>query len=308
MQDTQQEQVEQIDKDPTNEQITEQEPKDDGIQVPDDWESDVKDFVNGISDPKGKKAVFDKIKNLSDGYMSKYQDLANQRKQFDADRQAFESNKAMFDSYSCFDKSISPDVKQAILAQYGSIPSYMNALYNMDMMASRDPARFLINYCNNNGITADNLNEFLTGREYQQASQATSQESFKQQILQEFEQKQAEKQMMAQVNAFVNEKDEQGNSKHPLLSDDSFVSDMDALQKAFPNKSLEELYQMTVNMRPDLRQQSIEAEARKLEEAKDVEKAKKALGVHSQTPVKGAKPDRSWADVLDEQIDSLPDD
>ena len=308
MQDTQEEQVEQIDNDPTDEQDIEQEPQDDGIQVPDDWEADVKDFVNSISDPKGKKAVFDKIKNLSDGYMTKYQDLANQRKQFDADKQTFESNRALFDSYSGFDKSIEPATRNAIIAQYGSVPSYMNALYNMDVMASRDPQRFLINYCNNNGITAENLNEILTGRDYQQARQASSQEELKKQILQEFEQKQAEKQMVDEVTRFINEVDEQGQPKHPMLNDSAFVQDMDALQRAFPNRSLEELYQMTVNMRPDLRQQSIEAEAKKLEEAKDVEKAKKALGVHAQTPVKGAKPDRNWRDELGELIDALPDD
>ena len=307
MEDTQQEQVDVNDEDQTVEQTTEEEPQDDGIQVPDDWEADVKDFVNSISDSAGKKAVFNKIKNLSDGYMTKYQDLANQRKQFDADRQAFESNKALFDSYSGFDKSIAPDVRNAIMAQYGSVPSYMSALYNMDVMASRDPRQFLINYCNNNGITADNLNEFLNGSDYRQIQQASSQEELKRQILQEFEAKQAQQKAIDDVARFVNETDEQGNAKHPLLSDEAFVADMDALQKAFPNKSLEELYQMTVNLRPEARQQSIEAEARKLEEAKDVEKAKKALGVHAQTPVKGAKPDKDWRDVLGDQIDGLPD-
>lgn len=307
MVDTQQEQVDLNDEDQTVEQNKNDEPQDDGIQIPDDWEADVKDFVNSISDSAGKKAVFNKIKNLSDGYMTKYQDLASQRKQFDADKQAFESNKALFDGYSGFDKSIEPQLRNAIIAQYGSVPSYMAALYNMDVMASRDPRSFLINYCNNNGITADNLTEFLNGQEYRQVQQTSSQEELKRQILQEFEQKQAQKQLVDQVTAFVNEVDEQGNSKHPLLSDDAFVADMDALQKAFPNRSLEELYQMAVNLRPDVRQQSIAEEAKRLEEAKDVEKAKKALGVHSQTPVKGAKPDRDWRDVLGDQIDGLPD-
>lgn len=307
MEDTQQEQVDVNDEATEVEQTENSEPADDGIQIPDDWEADVKDFVNSISDSAGKKAVFNKIKNLSDGYMTKYRDLASQRKQFDADKQAFDANRSLFDGYSGFDKSIAPEVRNAILARYGNIPSYMTALYNMDVMASRDPRQFLINYCNNNGITADNLNEFLTGNEYRQIQQASSQEELKQQIIQEFEAKQAQKQMVEKVQAFVNEVDEQGNPKHPLLSDDAFVADMDALQKAFPNRSLEELYQMAVNLRPDVRQQSIQAEARKIEEAKDVEKAKKALGVHTSTPVRGAKPEKDWRDVLGEQIDGLPD-
>ena len=307
MEDTQQEQVDVNDEDVSVEQTENSEPTDDGIQIPDDWEADVKDFVKSISDSAGKKAVFNKIKNLSDGYMTKYRDLASQRKQFDADKQAFDANKSLFDGYSGFDKSIDPQVRNSIIANYGSIPSYMAALYNMDVMASRDPRQFLINYCNNNGITADNLNEFLTGKEYQQIQQASSQEELKRQIMQEFEQKYAQKQMVEKVAAFVNEVDENGQSKHPLLSDDAFVKDMEALQKAFPNRSLEELYQMTINLRPQERQQSIQAEARKIEEAKDVEKAKKALGVHTQTPVRGAKPEKDWRDVLGEQIDGLPD-
>ena len=300
MEDTQQEQVDVNDEATEVEQNENSEPEDDGIQIPDDWEADVKDFVNSISDSAGKKAVFNKIKNLSDGYMTKYRDLASQRKQFDAD-------KALFDSYSGFDKSIAPEVRNAILARYGNIPSYMTALYNMDIMASRDPRQFLINYCNNNGITADNLNEFLTGQEYRQIRETSSQEQLKQQILQEFKAEQAQQKAIDEVQAFVNEVDEQGQPKHPLLSDEAFVADMDALQKAFPNKSLEELYQMTVNLRPEARQQSVQEEARKIEEAKDVEKAKKALGVHTQTPVRGAKPEKDWRDVLGEQIDGLPD-
>lgn len=307
MDDTQQEQVDVNDEATEVEQNENGEPADDGIQIPDDWEADVKDFVNSISDSAGKKAVFNKIKNLSDGYMTKYRDLASQRKQFDADKQAFDANKSLFDSYSGFDKSIAPEVRNAILARYGNIPSYMTALYNMDIMASRDPRQFLINYCNNNGITADNLNEFLNGQEYRQIRETSSQEQLKQQILQEFKAEQAQQKAIDEVQAFVNEVDEQGQPKHPLLSDESFVADMDALQKAFPNKSLEELYQMTVNLRPESRQQSVQEEARKIEEAKDVEKAKKALGVHTQTPVRGAKPEKDWRDVLGEQIDGLPD-
>ena len=121
MEDTQQEQVDVEDKDVSEEQTENSEPTDDGIQIPDDWEADVKDFVNSISDSAGKKAVFNKIKNLSDGYMTKYRDLASQRKQFDADKQAFDANKSLFDGYSGFDKSIDPQVRNSIIANYGSI-------------------------------------------------------------------------------------------------------------------------------------------------------------------------------------------
>jgi hypothetical protein len=86
------------------------------------------------------------------------------------------------------------------------------------------------------------------------------------------------------------------------MTDESFVKDMEGLQKAFPSKTLDELYQMAVNLRPDLRQQAIDDEAKKLAEAKEVEKAKSAVGVKPKVPTHGARPDKSWQQVLSEQL------
>lgn len=304
MEDTQEEQVEQE----VNETETEQEtePQAEEIVVPDNWEQGLKDFITGIQDQAGKKAVFDKINNYEKGYQKKFQDLADERKAYDAEKQAFDANKSLFDTYSGFDKSIDQSMRARILAQYGNVPNYMSALHQMDIMASRQPAEFIKNFCINNGITLENLQEYLSGQEYQNAYQdnriARSQEELKTQIMKELEEKQAQQRYEQEVLSFQNAKNENGELLHPLLADQSFVADMEALQKAYPNKTLEELYQMASYLRPEIRQQAIDTEAKKLAEAKEVEKAKSAVGVKTRIPTHGAKPNKDWLQVLDEQI------
>lgn len=305
MEDTQTEQVEQTE---VNETETEQttEPQQEEIVVPDNWEQGLKDFITGIQDQAGKKAVFDKINNYEKGYQKKFQDLADERKAYDAEKQAFDANKMLFDTYSGFDKSIDQKMRAEILARYGNVPNYMSALHQMDIMASRQPAEFIKNFCINNGITPENLQQYLSGQEYQNAyqdaRQVRSQEELKSQIMKELEEKQAQQRYEQEVLAFAQAKNENGEDLHPLLADQSFVADMEALQKAYPNKTLEELYQMASYLRPDLRQQAIDDEAKKIAEAREVEKAKSAVGVKPRVPTHGARPNKDWLQVLDEQI------
>ena len=107
MEDTQTEQVTPTE---VNETETEQtsEPQEEEIVVPDNWEQGLKDFITGIQDQAGKKAVFDKINNYEKGYQKKFQDLADERKAYDAEKQAFDANRTLFNEYSGFDKSIDP--------------------------------------------------------------------------------------------------------------------------------------------------------------------------------------------------------
>ena len=95
MEDTQIEQVENIEEVGTDENTGTETPEVSEIHIPDNWESGLKDFVNGIEDQAGKKAVFDKISSYEAGYQKKFQDLAKQRK-------AFESDKYFLDTYRNF--------------------------------------------------------------------------------------------------------------------------------------------------------------------------------------------------------------
>ena len=298
MEDTQTEQVGQTAV-AEPETVSESEPQEEEFVIPDNLEQGIKDWISGIPDQAGKKAIVDKINNYEKGYQKKFQDLAEERKVLD-------ENKSLFDTYSGFDKSIDQSMRAEILARYGNVPNYMAALHQMDIMASRQPAEFIKNFCINNGITAENLQQYLSGQQYQQAYQdnriARSQEDLKAQIMKELEAKQQEQRYMDEVNRFSNAKNENGELLHPLLDDQSFVADMEALQKAYPNRSLEDLYQMALNLRPELRQQAIDNEAKKIAEAKEVEKAKSAVGVKTRVPTHGARPDKSWQQVLSEQL------
>ena len=306
MEDTQQEQVSNTEVNETETVAEPSDPQVEEIQVPDNWEQGLKDFISGIQDQAGKKAVFDKINNYEKGYQKKYQDLADERKAYEADKQAFDANKTLFNEYSTFDKSIDPSMRSMILAQYGNVPHYMEALHQMDIMASRQPIEFIKNFCVNNGVTLDALQQYLSGAEYQNAYQdkriARSQDELKAQIMKELEQKQQQQRYVDEVTRFSQATNENGEPLHPLLSDQSFVADMEALQKAYPDRSLEQLYQMAMNLRPDLRQKAIEEEAKKVAEAKEVEKAKSAVGVKTRVPTHGARPDKSWQQVLSEQL------
>lgn len=309
MEDTQNEQV-QPSEDVTNDTVAENETQqDEQIAIPDNWDQELKDFIGGINDNAGKRAIVDKVTNLERGYHDKYQTLAKERQAYEADKKAFDENRALFDSYSSVEKGLDPELKPQIMAQYGSVANYMNALHQMDIVASRDPVRFLQNYCANNGISAENLAQILSGDGYKQAQDSVyqqqrtnDQEALKAQIMKEIEAKQQEQVYKQQVLDFYNAKNESGESLHPLLNDESFVKDMESLQQAFPNKTLDELYQMASNLRPDLRQQAIDDEAKKLVDAKEVEKAKSAVGVKPKVPTHGAKPEKSWQQVLSEQL------
>ena len=309
MEDTQEEQVGQEEVQETETETQETEPQAEQVEeivVPDNWEQGLKDFISGIQDQAGKKAVFDKINNYEKGYQKKFQDLADERKAYDAEKQAFDASRTLFNEYSSFDKSIDPSMRSSILAQYGNVPHYMEALHQMDIMASRQPVEFIKNFCVNNGITLESLQQYLSGQEYQRDYQdnriARSQDELKAQIMKELEQKQQEQRYVEEVTRFAQAKNENGEDLHPLLADQSFVADMEALQKAYPDRSLEQLYQMAYNLRPELRQKAIDEEAKKVVEAKEVEKAKSAVGVKTSVPTHGAKPDKSWQQVLSEQL------
>ena len=308
MEDTQNEQVEPSVAE-TTETVQEQEPQEEAIDIPENWEPELKDYIGSINDTAGKRAVVDKLKNFEKGYQDKYQTLAKERQAYESDKKAFDENRAMFDAYSNVERQLDAEMKPQIIAQYGNVANYMNALHQMDIMASRNPALFLQNYCANNGITLENLQEFLQGAGYKQAQESVyhqqrtnDQEALKAQIMKELEAKHQEQAYIKQVQDFASAKNENGEDLHPLLSDQSFVADMEALQRAFPNKSLEDLYQMAMNLRPDLRQKAIDEEAKKITEAKEVEKAKSAVGVKPQVPTHNPKPDKSWQQVLSEQL------
>lgn len=265
------------------------------ISIPENWEPDVKDFINSIQDVKGKRAIFDKLKNYETGYQKKFQDLATQRHQLDDERN-------FTNSYREFENSLNPDLRASIYSHYGNVPAYMRALHEADIAATKDPVKFLLNYCNNNGITREKLDSYLSGTQNEELKAQKSQEALRMQIIKEIEEKQQKQKLEDDMRAFANAKNEAGESLHPLLTSDGFIDQMDKLYSVYPNKSLQELYDMVVWSNPEYREQAVAQEAQKIAQAKDVEKAKSAIGVKPAIPTNKTTEIKDWRKALSEEI------
>lgn len=268
------------------------------ISIPESWEPDVKDFINGIQDAKGKKAIFDKLKNYETGYQKKFQDLATQRHQLDDERN-------FVNTYREFEKNLNPDLRASILSHYGNVPAYMRALHEADIAATKDPVKFLLNYCNSNGITKDKLESYLTGEQSQELKAQQSQEAFRAQIMKEIEEKQKEQKLVDDMRAFANATNEQGEPIHPLLNTEGFIDQMDKLYSIYPEKGLQELYDMVVWSNPEYREKAVAEQAQKIAQAKEVDKAKSAIGVKPAVPSSKSTQIRDWRSVLDDEVGSF---
>ena len=178
----------------------------------------------------------------------------------------------------------------------------MRALHEADIAATKDPVKFLLNYCNNNGITRETLDSYLNGTQNQELKAQKSQEALRMQIIKEIEEKQQKQKLEDDMRAFANAKNESGESLHPLLTSDGFIDQMDKLYSVYPNKSLQELYDMVVWSNPEYREQSVAQEAQKIAQAKEVEKAKSAIGVKPAIPTNKTTEIKDWRKALSEEI------
>lgn len=178
----------------------------------------------------------------------------------------------------------------------------MRALHEADIAATKDPVKFLLNYCNSNGITKDVLESYLTGSQNQELQAQKSQEAFRVQIMKEIEEKQKQQRLEDELRAFKDAKNESGQLTHPLLESDGFIDQMDKLYSVYPNKSLQELYDMVVWSNPQYREQAVAEEAQKIAQAKDVEKAKSAIGVKPAIPSNKSTEIKDWRSVLNEEV------
>ena len=181
----------------------------------------------------------------------------------------------------------------------------MRALHEADIAATKDPVKFLLNYCNSNGITKDKLESYLTGEQSQELKAQQSQEAFRAQIMKEIEEKQKEQKLVDDMRAFANATNEQGEPMHPLLNTEGFIDQMDKLYSIYPDKGLQELYDMVVWSNPEYREKAVAEQAQKIAQAKEVDKAKSAIGVKPAVPSSKSTQIRDWRSVLDDEVGSF---
>lgn len=269
----------------------------DEIKIPDSWETDIKDFLGSIQDLNGKKAIFNKIKNLDTGYQKKYSEVAEMRKTLEADRKSFDSDRQFLANYRDLEKAFGDNLSK-IYAQYGSVPAYINNLYQMDLMASQDPYKFIVDFCDKVGVdSVEKLASLLNGNQGQQIRQVRDIQNLENKMNQQFEQRLNEERERAKVEAMVESfaKDHEHFEKlRPMMA---------KLSNAMPDKGLQELYDMAISLDPELvalKQAKAEAERAKVEQA-EVEKAKQAIGI-SAKPVGKTVQEKNWRQVLKEEL------
>lgn len=271
----------------------------DDIVIPDNWESDIKDFLNSVQDIAGKKAIFNKIKSLDTGYQKKFADLATQRKTFENDRKAFESDRGLVQGYRDLEKAFGDNLSK-IYEMFGSVPAYIHSLYQNDLLASQDPAKFIVSFCEKAGIdSVDKLRELLEGDAGQKVRNEMNMQNLENKFNKQLEERIANERervrLEAQVEAFKN------SPGHEHF--DRVRNTMAGLAERMPEKSLQELYDMAVYADAELRTQMFaKAESeRKASEQAEVEKAKKAVGITNKSSVKSTE-NKNWRQLLAEEI------
>lgn len=269
------------------------------IEIPENWEQPLKDFLNSISDPAGKKAVYDKIKNFDSGYQRKLNEVATQRKELETERAAFSDERQLLGAYAALEKhfrdsGISPE----IINQFGAIPHYLRFLHENNMRASQNPAHFIIDFCRAKGIdSVEKLEELLTGDDAKARRQELNAADFESQMMKRVEERFAIQNATNEINAFAND------GKHPLFQ--NVRQTMATMLRSFPKMTLQEAYDLAVYKDPELRaQQELAAEKARQDEVKaDVAKAKAATGITQAPQAKVTQP-KGWEDVLAEAIEN----
>lgn len=286
------------------------------VAIPDNWEAPIKEFFNNeifAKDPAGKKAFFEKFKSFDEGYSTKFQDLANQRKEFEATREAFSKDERFLNSYRDFEKVIAPEHHSTIMAQFGGIPQYMANLYNLDRQYSEDPLGFITGIMQKSGITLDMLQKGAQSPEYQQRMAQSQQQlqlsELEKKLKAEMEGRLSAAEFEKQVNAFCNEKDEKGNLKRPYV--DKVADTMDLFLAKNPEMPLQEAYDRACYADPEIRGLVLSAQSKSETDAKakaeELAKAKAAKGITTAPKHAKSTSGKSWQDVLEEQLAKQPE-
>jgi hypothetical protein len=256
------------------------------LEYPAHWGEDLTGFIKGIQDVNGRRVFYDKFKNYENGYQAKFRDLAEQRK-------AFEADKDLLTNYKQFENNFDPQIKAQILSNYGNIGNYIQRLHQLDIQASTNPKKFLINYCQSLGISPENIAQVLQSDDYRNAQQQRQSESLKSELMRELESKFQAQNAERVLIDFANARNDNGELKHPYFKEVANI--MDALANANPEADLEQLYDMAVYAVPSLRQQL-------QTQSQAVQKAKKAIGVKSVSNPSSITENRNWQDVLADSL------
>ena len=255
-----------------------EESEDTSLSAPDNWNEDDSKMFDSLPN-EAKERLLKREKEMTADYTRKTQDLANQRKEFEA-----------------LDKVLEP-ARHTIAATGIGEAEYISRLLNADAALRQNPQMALRQLAQGYGINlpSDNTESESWDDPDPQYAQMQKQLQAVQGELNQFKQhniQAARSETENQINVFSEQKDADGNLKHPHF--DKLRVKMGNLIDAGEAKGMEEAYNKALRLDDDLYAETLKtqtAKAKKEEEKKRklaVEKARKVKPKTSANPPKGS--------------------
>jgi len=255
-----------------------EESEDTSLSAPDNWNEDDSKMFDSLPN-EAKERLLKREKEMTADYTRKTQDLANQRKELEA-----------------LDKVLEP-ARHTIAATGIGEAEYISRLLNADAALRQNPQMALRQLAQGYGINlpSDNTESESWDDPDPQYAQMQKQLQAVQGELNQFKQhniQAARSETENQINVFSEQKDADGNLKHPHF--DKLRVKMGNLIDAGEAKGMEEAYNKALRLDDDLYAETLKtqtAKAKKEEEKKRklaVEKARKVKPKTSANPPKGS--------------------
>lgn len=293
------------------------------LDIPDDWEAPVKDFINtGFGDNfEAKKAFHEKYSNFSKDFSSRYKDFDLEKKAFEKERLGFEDNRNLVQGSKALEEScrgVDEVLFNSEIAKTGGTNQYFQGLHTVNSQLSKDPLSVITNLCNAYGVTPQAIESGKNSPEYiARQNQISTDQLMEQKISQakiEWDQQRENEQIDSLINSFTGTMDESGSAKYPHFEQVRNSMAFSLEQNGVDNptlKDLDEAYNNACYLDPTLREQLIQSQVnsqvKSQAQQKEVQKAESVMGVKPKVkPI--SKQNVGWQNVARQLIDSMPDD
>ncbi len=272
--------------------------KDQPLTPPDRWSAERKATFTALP-REAQQLLLDREGEVDKAFTQKTQELAEQRKQYEAVEQVLAPR------------------RQGLAATYGSEANALNQLFQLSDFANSDPAGFIKAFAQQRGIDLQSVQPAQSTDEY--IDPVTQQLQHKisniEQTLTQTQQYQAEirqDKIRSEIAEFESEKDESGTPLRPHFND--VKSQMATLMGSGAAKTLKHAYEMAIWSNPTVREKIL-SDRQKADDTKRIEatkqaaaKAEKAKGITvkskkdgDSTPAKAA----NWEDTLGDVYDRV---
>lgn len=272
--------------------------KEQPLTPPERWSAERKATFSALP-REAQQLLLDREGEVDKAFTQKTQELAEQRKQYEA-----------------VDQVLAPR-RQALAATYGSEATALSHLFQLSDYANNDPEGFVKWFCQQRGIALPNVQTAQSGDEYVDpvTQQLQTQVKSITETLDTFKQEsQAVRQekIRNEIAEFETEKDEKGAPLRPYFND--VKSEMATLMGSGAAKTLKHAYEMAIWSNSGVREKIL-AERKTAEDTKRIEsakqaaaKAEKAKGVQVRSRKDGDSANAksaSWEDTLNDVYDKV---